>query len=233
MKTLKTLIASICLVSMISGHLFAQSGANDQPSNTYSNKTWPKEKTRKFLVRYMSAMDTVKSDDVSEKILLGFVQVAEVSKYDWLTQYQASYYHMLEAVEEKDTVRAGKLLAIAKRYIDLADSIQKDESEIVLLKALINGIAIGLDPSLGKTLGPEVMKGYERAKKLNPENPRVYLATGESYLYMPEAMGGGKKQAKEYFELALKKYANDKHDDAAWPVWGKDRAASLLKKASE
>ncbi|MBK7683689.1 MAG: hypothetical protein IPJ26_15020 [Bacteroidetes bacterium] len=63
---------------------------------------------------------------------------------------------------------------------------------------------------------------------MNAENPRVYLVIGESYMYMPEEAGGGMKVAKANLEIALKKFENDKHDDPAWPIWGKDRAQKLL-----
>lgn len=188
----------------------------------------PSEKTRRFLLRYISFMDTASTPESKETLLKGIEMVANSSKSDWISQYHASFQNAIIGVDKKDTAVANKMLNKAEEFIKTANSIQPKESEIILLKAMINGMRIGINPSLGATLGPDVMKGYAEAKKLNAENPRVYLVLGESYMYMPEEAGGGMKVAKANLEIALKKYENDKHDDPAWPTWGKDRALKLL-----
>ena len=187
----------------------------------------PTEKTRRFLLRYVASMDT-SSYETKLNLLRGIEMVAKASNTDWISQYHASFQNAVLSIEKKDTAEVRKMLNKAEEYIKTANSIQPNESEIVLLRAMINGMRIGMNPSLGATLGPDVMKGYAEAKKLNAENPRVYLVLGESYMYMPEEAGGGMKVAKANLEIALKKYENDKHDDPAWPTWGKDRALKLL-----
>ena len=188
----------------------------------------PTEKTRRFLLRYVSFMDTASTTESKTTLLKGIEMVANSSKSDWVSQYHASFQNALLSIEKKDTAESNKMLNKAEEFIKIANSIQPKESEIVLLRAMINGMRIGVNPSLGATLGPDVMKGYAEAKKLNAENPRVYLVLGESYMHMPEEAGGGMKAAKATLEIALKKYENDKHDDPAWPTWGKDRAMKLL-----
>jgi hypothetical protein len=193
-----------------------------------SNGNASTEKTRRFLLRYVNSMDTSSLPETKTALLKGIEMVANASKSDWISQYHAAFQNAVLGIEKKDTAEANRMLNKAEEYIKIAKSTNAKESEIILLQAMINGMRIGINPSLGATLGVEVMKGYEEAKKLNPENPRVYLVLGESYMYMPEEMGGGLKVAKANLEIALKKYENDKHDDLAWPTWGKDRAIKLL-----
>lgn len=193
-----------------------------------TNGNVPTEKTRRFLLRYVSFMDTASTPASKATLLKGIETVANSSKSDWISQYHAAFQNAVLGVEKKDTAEANRMLNKAEEYIKTAKSIDAKESEIVLLQAMINGMRIGINPSLGATLGPDVMKGYAEAKKLNPENPRVYLVLGESYMHMPEEMGGGMKVAKANLEIAMKKYENDKHEDPAWPTWGKDRAMKLL-----
>lgn len=188
----------------------------------------PTEKTRRFLLRYISFMDTAVTPESKATLLKGIEIVANSSKSDWISQYHAAFQNAVIGIEKKDTAEANKMLNKAEEFIKTAKSIDAKESEIILLQAMINGMRIGINPSLGATLGPLVMKGYAEAKKLNPENPRAYLVLGESYMNMPEEMGGGMKVAKANLEIALKKYENDKHDDPAWPTWGKDRTMKLL-----
>ncbi len=214
-KIIQTLLLTGLLLSG-SSHVYAQRG-----------KEQPIEKTRKFLLRYISFIDTA-SSDAKENILKGIETVAEASKTDWISQYHAAFYNATIGVNKTDTVSAVKMLDKAGLYIQQAASLKKDESEIVLLSAMVKGMRIKINPGLGALLGPEVMKEYEKAKKLNEENPRTWLVLGESFMYMPEEAGGGKKKAKEYLKTALSKYANDTHEDPAWPSWGKDRAQMLL-----
>lgn len=225
---MKTILKSIFLIGILmfcTQHVQAQ-----QPGTKPRAAGEPQspEKTRRFLIRYLNMMDTADTYVEKERVLKGIEMVADATVSDWISQYHAAFYNAVMAMENKDTAAAGAMLKKAEMYIGKAVALKKDESEIVLLRGMINGMKIGMNPSLGQTLGPIVMSDYEKAKSLNPENPRVYLVVGESYMYMPEQVGGGKKPAKEQFETALKKFDSDKHDDEAWPRWGKDRAKKLL-----
>jgi len=202
--------------------LLCASQVNAQPG-----KTQPTEKTRRFLLKYMANIDSAQGDS-KDGILKGIEMVANASNTDWISQYHAAFYNAVIGVNKKDTAMANKMLNTAEAFIKRADSLKKDESEIVLLQAMINGMRIRVNPALGEKLGFAVMNEYENAKKLNAENPRVWLVLGESFTYMPEEAGGGKKKAKEYLNTAIAIYANDKHEDPAWPSWGLDRAKQLL-----
>jgi hypothetical protein len=232
---MKKLINYTLLTIMMVSSTFALEAqtADQAPQTKTPAKYQPKEKTRRFLLRYLTAVDTMEGDRENMQIVKGFETVADATNDDWISQYHAAFYNAVLGAEMKDSVIGNAMLKKADFYVTRAAALTKDESEVVLLQAMINGIKIGRNPQLGATLGPEVMKGYEKAKTLNPENPRAYVVLGESYLNMPEAAGGGKKKAKEMFEIALKKFENDKHDDPAWPRWGKDRATELLKKTSD
>jgi hypothetical protein len=69
--------------------------------------------------------------------------------------------------------------------------------------------------------GPQAQQALETAKKLNANNPRVYLLEGQDKFYTPEQFGGSKAEAKRLFELALAKYSDFKPVNAVDPVWGR------------
>ena len=64
-------------------------------------------------------------------------------------------------------------------------------------------------------------KHWKPQKKLNVENPRVYLLEGQDKFYTPEQFGGSKEKAKELFNEALKKYDAFKPASDIDPNWGK------------
>jgi len=218
-KLYSTSLVFACIV-IFSSNLSAQPGASAT------------EKTRRFLVRYIASFDTAQSDYVRGKIIKGTEMVAGTAKADWISQYHAAYCNAVTASRQADRTSALPYLEKAKDYLRLADSLNKNESEIVLLSGMINHIHSEMDTALRKEMGAQVVKDYEQAKKLNPENPRVYLLMGERLLKLPEQAGGGKKKAKEMAMLALKKFEKDSHEDPAWPTWGKSRAEALLAKCN-
>ena len=66
------------------------------------------------------------------------------------------------------------------------------------------------------------------AKKLNPENPRVYLLEGQDKFYTPEQYGGSKSEAKQLFEQATKKYDSFKPASDIDPNWGRGMIQYLM-----
>jgi cytochrome c-type biogenesis protein CcmH/NrfG len=78
------------------------------------------------------------------------------------------------------------------------------------------------------TYGPKAQEALDMAKKLNPDNPRIYLLEGQDKYFTPEQFGGSKTEAKRLFEEALKKYDSFKPASELDPNWGKNTAQYLL-----
>jgi hypothetical protein len=68
----------------------------------------------------------------------------------------------------------------------------------------------------------------EKAKEVNPENPRMYYLQGTSKLFTPKAYGGGKKVALPYFEKAKTLFEKESNDDITKPNWGKKHNEGFL-----
>jgi hypothetical protein len=81
--------------------------------------------------------------------------------------------------------------------------------------------------------GPQAQQALETAKKLNADNPRVYLLEGQDKFYTPEQFGGSKTEAKRLFEEALKKYNAHSPASAIDPVWGKRSTEYFLAQANK
>jgi hypothetical protein len=68
----------------------------------------------------------------------------------------------------------------------------------------------------------------EEAKKLDPENPRVYLQEGIDKYYTPEQFGGSKAEAKQLFQEAAKKMETFKPASSIHPSWGASQIKYFL-----
>ena len=67
-----------------------------------------------------------------------------------------------------------------------------------------------------------------KQKKLDANNPRVYLLEGQDKFYTPEQFGGSKTEAKKLFEEAVKKYEAFKPETNLHPSWGLNNAKYFL-----
>jgi hypothetical protein len=68
----------------------------------------------------------------------------------------------------------------------------------------------------------------DEAKKLNPDNPRVYILEGQDKYYTPVEFGGSKEEAKALFEKAQKLYDTFKPETGIHPNWGKGQVTYFL-----
>jgi hypothetical protein len=102
-----------------------------------------------------------------------------------------------------------------------AEALSKENSEIFVLKKMIASLRMLADPmNRWQTYGPQAAEFLQQAKKLNPDNPRVYYLEGQDKFYTPEEFGGSKTEAKTLFEESMKKYETFKPESPIHPQWG-------------
>ncbi|WP_123846558.1 tetratricopeptide repeat protein [Chitinophaga lutea] len=158
-----------------------------------------------------------------------FERIAEAEKTQWLPYYYAAYCRVNEAYMAKHKDKVDGVADKALLSIEKAQALKGKDSEISCILSMIATSRISVDPmTRGMKYGPESGAHLEEAKKLNPENPRVYMLEGQSLLYTPEAFGGSKTKAKETFEVALKKFAAFKPESPIAPSWGEHYTKMLI-----
>lgn len=158
-----------------------------------------------------------------------FERIAAAEKDKWQPYYYAAYCQVMEALYSKDPAKVDAFADKAVLNAEKAASFSPDNSEIVAIQSLIATSRISVDPmSRGQQYGTEAATLLEKAKKLNPENPRVYMLQGQSAYFTPEQFGGSKERAKTLFELAIKKFDAFKPATSIDPTWGADYTKGLL-----
>jgi hypothetical protein len=155
-----------------------------------------------------------------------FERIAEAEKTQWLPYYYAAFgqimhgYTLAQGVAP-DAAKTDPLADKAEQLLAKAEAISKDNSEIFILKKMIATLRMMADPmNRWQTYGPIGAEALQQAKKLNPENPRVYYLEGMDKFYTPEEFGGSKAEAKTLFEESMKKYTAFKPESGIHPHWG-------------
>jgi hypothetical protein len=192
------------------------------------------EKYTAAMQQRVAAIDTIHSVDGMKDLATAFERIADAEKNQWLPYYYAALENvsMAYTMTQGQMGMADKTDAIADKAEELlnkAEAFSKDNSEIYCVKKMIATLRLMGDPmSRYASYGPIASEALETAKKLNPENPRVYLLEGQDKLFTPEQFGGSKQEAKELFEQALKKYETFKPETAIHPNWGKSQVSYFM-----
>ncbi len=195
------------------------------------------EKYVKAMQDKVAAIDTIRNADGLKDLSASFERIAEAEKTQWLPYYYAALAqvnagNVIFVMNQGNTGELQKLDAVAEKaeaLLSKAEALSKDNSEIYTVKKMTASLRMMVDPmNRYMQYGPQAQQALEAAKKLNPENPRVYLLEGQDKFFTPEQYGGSKAEAKKLFEEALKKYESFKPATALDPNWGRGTAQYFL-----
>jgi len=153
----------------------------------------------------------------------------------WAAQYYACYSTIILSFFEKDESKKDAYLDESDKYIAKVKELKPGENdETYIMAALIANARIAVKPgSRWKQYGDIFNADIEKAKSIQPNNPRIYYLQGNSISHTPKMFGGGAKNALPYFEKADSLFQTEKSDDIFKPFWGKKQNAEMLKTCKE
>lgn len=155
-------------------------------------------------------------------------------KNNWLLNYYTGMSYALAATQKSEESKADEYCDVAERYINKADSLSPDNSEIYVLKAMLATSRIMADPmSRWMQYGKKSYDATQKAMTLDPGNPRPYVYKGQSAYYTPGNFGGGCEKAKPLLETALEKFKNFKPASEIHPNWGKKDADEIINECNK
>jgi len=175
-------------------------------------------------------LDTAKTQSGYLATTSYFENLATTNDKEWLAQYYAAYSNLLQGIRGKaDEETKDEIYDNALRYINKADLLNPNNSEIYVVKGYITFMKMAVYPTKrAMNMIPEANRLLEKAIALNAENPRAYLLKGQNTFYTPEMFGGGKEDAKPFLVTARQKFEKFTAKSLE-PNWGKTRCEELLK----
>lgn len=193
------------------------------------------DKYIKAMKTNIAALDSLKTPESYTDIANSFQRIADAEKTQWLPYYYAAFgFTMTGYMQSNGQMNAGAdkvdpLADKAEENIKKAEALAKDNSEIWCLKKMIATLRLMGDPmNRYMTYGPQAAEALQKAKTLNPENPRVYLLEAQDKFYTPEQFGGSKTEAKNLFELSEQKFQTFKPASDIDPTWGLSQVKFFL-----
>jgi len=166
-----------------------------------------------------------------QELTNSFARIAEAEKNEWTPWYYAAFYNLVINFQDTVAERKEKFITLAQHQIESGLKIKPDETEFFVLRIMSYYAEMALDPMKGMTLMGEANSLISEAKRINPDNPRVYLEEAEAIYNMPAEFGGGKEKALPILLLAKEKFDNFTSADPIAPSWGQERCDLLINSA--
>lgn len=176
-----------------------------------------------ILKQTFDAFDTTFSNmankiDLSNKLIL----IAKKFPNEWATNYYAAYGRIQISYLERDAEKRDPFLDEGDQYLaEAMHLLGKESDELYVLSAMMASARLSVKPQTRwQKYGKIFDEQMDKAKALNPDNPRIYLQKGISKFYTPKPFGGGSKAALPYFEKAQDLFSKESTDDITKPYWG-------------
>jgi hypothetical protein len=182
------------------------------------------EKYVKAMEQLVPAVDTTRNPDNLTELSNSFERIANAEKTQWLPYYYAALCLINKAngyytSQQNDLI--DPVMEKAEPLLNKAKELEANNSEIYCAIKMLNTGKMMADPmNRYMTYGPAATEALEMAKKLNPENPRVYLLEGIDKFYTPEQFGGSKEEGHKLFLTAKEKFGTFKPKSTIDPNWG-------------
>jgi hypothetical protein len=185
----------------------------------------------------IAVLDTTQVIASLKDLSAAFERIGEAEKTQWLPYYYAAlslanagnFIYVANQSNPAELKNLDALADKAEQMIAKAEGLSQNNSEIYTVKKMVASMRMMVDPmSRFMQYGQKATEALETAKKLNPENPRIYLLEAQDKYFTPEQYGGSKTDAKKLFEEALKKYDSFKPATDLDPNWGKNTTQYFL-----
>jgi hypothetical protein len=212
----KTVLSAIIISLCISG--FAQS-----------------DKYAPAMKKNIALLDSALVKGTAKELANTFERIAEAEKTQWLPYYYAAYCNIVATYTEKDKTKIDPMADKAEELITKAEVLAgKENSEIDVIKSMIASAHMMVDPQTRfMKYGQVSAENIEKAKALDPANPRPVYLEAQAKFYTPAAFGGGKDVAKPLFEKSISMFDTFKPESELHPTWGKMTAQYFLSQANK
>ncbi len=164
----------------------------------------------------------------SEAIHL-FERIANAEQDDWLPFYYAAQIEITSSFGLKDETLLDTKLKKGQEYLDSAKKLSKNNSEIIVLQALLHTSWVAFDDATyGRKYSRKISKLYKKAKNLTPSNPRVVYCQAKWNIGGAKFYGKSTEPFCKDLEKSIELFATFELSSPFYPNWGEDRAKNTL-----
>ncbi|HER09607.1 MAG TPA: hypothetical protein ENO20_11935 [Bacteroides sp.] len=117
---------------------------------------------------------------------------------------EAEYGYIGYCIGEGRKAEARQLLEKAGKHVDILLKAGRDLPKVYGLQGAFYGFRVGLEPLKAPFYGRKSVEANEKAIKLGPDEPQVWMEKAHIEFYKPAIFGGSKKRAVPLYEKAVR-----------------------------
>ena len=160
-----------------------------------------------------------------------FERTLQLKKNQWLVDYYLAYSDFLISYTFMQSQDKDKIRKYTESSLDLLNKctdMKDDFSEAYILKMSVEGNRWMYEPDKMNDIIAKTAEATDKAKKLEPDNPRFHLVSGMGTFYTPEAFGGGVDAALPSFLKSYELFQTRKEKNETYPDWGYATCAGMI-----
>ncbi|MEO1053634.1 MAG: hypothetical protein AAFX87_23565 [Bacteroidota bacterium] len=151
-------------------------------------------------------------------------RIGNAEKDKWEPHYYASFAYTKLASNSKLDDR-DNYLDQAQEQLKKAMNLSKDNVELVALQGFIHTLRITVDPpTRGQLYSGLSIQEFQKARQLDPENPRALFLLGQVLYGTAQFMGTDTKDACALIAKSVQQFDQYNADNPLAPKWGKSSA---------
>lgn len=157
-------------------------------------------------------------------------RIAHAEKTKWEPYYYSAFGSLMMANRSTEAAKKDVYLDAALAAIESGKKINSIESELIALEGFVHMIRVTVDPATrGQQYSSLAFQTYNKALRLNPENPRALSLLAQMQLGTARFFGASTEEACGTAKKALEKFNAFKSENPLAPVWGKSMTEGVLK----
>ena len=159
-----------------------------------------------------------------------FERIAQAEKDNWIPYYYAANTLITASFESKDATKTNEILKKAATFIEKANKLSPDNSELRTLEGLLYTGYVAMDPATyGMQYSGKIMNLHAEAIELDPANPRAQLNKIEYEIGSARFFGTALSTFCDAIVGTKPLFDNQKKPSAYYPNYGVDRIELLQK----
>ena len=157
-------------------------------------------------------------------------RIAKAETENWLPAYHLALLQARTSFSEQDKDKRNAKIAMAEEYIAAADALSPDNSEVYVVKGMINVAKIAAEPMVyGPTLSGPTEKLYQKAISLDTSNPRAHSGLAEFQMGGARFFGQDLTPYCKRLQESITLYNAFKPRGKFHPNWGKSWTLLVIK----
>lgn len=162
-----------------------------------------------------------------ENVAKHFEMISKENPTNWVPLYYSMFMKALSAFQ-MDTKKALMASDRLDDQFEKLESLNPNMAEALILRGFYRTIKVAKDPmTYGMTLPSAIIRDYNEALKLEPENPRAIYLMAQFNMESAPYWGTDPKQYCPQIEMAKELFLKEKSKDF-FPNWGKDSVNEIL-----